>query len=146
MSESENRLILYYSFTGNTRRIAEELAQSEGGELIEFTDAKKHGNRWAFLVGCFSAMRMKGKPIAPLDVDFSAYDSVTLCSPIWAGHPPPAVNTVLGMLPKGTRLSLHFVSGGGQSAREKIVLHCRGLGLKVEAYVDTRAPAPGGGN
>lgn len=139
MPEGENRLILYYSFTGNTRRLAEELAEGEGGDLVEFTDAKKHGTRWAFLVGCPSAMRMKGKPIAPLDVDLAAYDSVTLLSPIWAGHPPPAVNTVLGLLPAGTRLSLQFVSGGGQSAREAIVLHCRKLGLKVEGYTDTRA-------
>lgn len=84
-------------------------------------------------------MRMKGKPIAPLDVDFSQYDAITVYSPIWAGHPPPATNTVLGMLPPSARLSLCFLSSGGQSAREDIVLHCRKLGLSVEGYADIRS-------
>lgn len=138
ISTEGTSLILYYSFTGKTRRLATEAQKEGGGTLVELLDAKKHGARWAYIVGCFSAMRMKGKPIAPLDVDFAAYDHVTVYSPIWAGHPPPAVNTLLGMLPRGTRLSLVFCSAGGQSAREDIVLHCRKLGLKLDGYTDIR--------
>lgn len=84
-------------------------------------------------------MRMKGRPIAPLEVDLSQYDRFTVYSPIWAGHPPPATNTLLGMLPAGAHLSLYFLSSSGRSSREDIVLHCRGLGLKVEGYTDIQS-------
>ena len=108
-------LIVYYSFTGNTKHLAMELAAEESADLLRLLDLKKPGKLKAYLMGCPAAIFGKAWPIQTLDVDLAAYERVVLMSPVWAGNVVPAVNAFLQALPAGLTLEVKLVSASGQS-------------------------------
>ncbi|GLQ56644.1 flavodoxin family protein [Devosia nitrariae] len=86
-------LVVYYSFTGNTRRVSELLAARLGADTAEFTCmAYRRGllgglrQAWDVLTG--------GRP--PIEVPASAtgrYDLVVAAGPVWAGRPAPPLRS-----------------------------------------------------
>jgi len=133
-----SELVLCYSFTGNTKHLAEVYAQENGLELCEIRTQRSLGKLAAYTSGCFKAMKGAGLPIEAPAADFSAVEAAHIFAPIWAGHPAPPMNSALALLPKGTKLSLHMVSGGGSSNQDKITERLQNMGLEVAAYEDIR--------
>lgn len=54
-----NTLIIYYSYTGNTRKYANDLAKSENADIYEIKDQKRMGIFKTYLIGCFKALSKK---------------------------------------------------------------------------------------
>ena len=133
-----NELVLYYSFTGNTKLLAEEFARENGLEAIEVRAEKKPGKFAAYTAGCFKAIKGEGMPIQAPAADLSALEAAHVFAPIWAGGIAPPMNSALALLPKGTKLTLRMVSGSGGSNQDKIVERLRNMGLEVAAYEDIR--------
>ena len=133
-----SELVLYYSFTGNTKHLAEVYAQEQGLLLCEIRTPRRLGKFAAYAAGCFKAMKGEGMPIAAPAADLSAVKAAHVFAPIWAGHPAPPMNSALALLPKGTKLSLHMVSQSGGSNQEKITERLQNMGLEVTAYEDIR--------
>jgi flavodoxin len=114
-------LIIFYSYSGKTKAIAEKLAGEKSADLTEIKDVKRPGVLKAYLAGCPAAIKGKAWPIQMLEVDMAGYDQLHLLSPVWAGNPPPAVNAVLEKLPAGKTVSVTMVSASGRSkCRERI--------------------------
>ena len=105
--------ILYYSLSGKTRSVAERDAAEMGASLFEIKEVKKRNGFTAFFPGVFQAGGMKHTPIVPPDADLGAYDEIVLMAPIWAGHPAPALNSAIDLLPEGKAVSLVCTSGRG---------------------------------
>jgi len=125
-------LIVYYSFSGNAKRLAGSLAAQLPADLIELRDAKKIGKLKAYTAGIVKSIGGKAWPVQPLDVDFALYSRVMLIAPVWAGNVPPAVNHLWDLLPAGTALEVTLVSGSGKSecrARLEKTLQERGCVL-----------------
>jgi len=114
-------LILYYSYTGHTKKIAQELAAKESYDIEEIKDIYRPGKLKAYVSGCFAAMRGKAWPIQSLEVNLAAYDRIILLSPVWAGNPPPAVHAVLQQLPAGKNLSVKMISASGESRCKQLI-------------------------
>ncbi len=133
-------IVLVYSYSGNTKRIAGGFAQKEGLPLCEIAQQKPYRKAGAYFFGCFKALRLKPAAIEPLGVNLADYDTVYLFAPTWAGHPAPAAVAVLCAMPAGRQVALTMVSGGGQSNAEAQV---RGLlakrGCTLTAYNDVKA-------
>jgi hypothetical protein len=108
-------LILYYSLSGSTKRLAQKLAEKENCDAVEIKERKKRNGFTAFFGGCPAAMSHKTSDIIPLDIDFSMYGKFILLAPIWAGHPAPPMNNMLEMIPGGKDVDVILVSGGGAS-------------------------------
>lgn len=93
-------LVVYYSRSGNTRRVAEKMAETAGADLQEIVPLKK--DRLFFAAA--KAFLCKGTKIEPPVVDFEVYDMVAVGSPVWAGKLSPPVRTFLheyaALLPK----------------------------------------------
>ena len=130
--------VLYYSFTGNTKLLAEQFAGENGLALCEVRAQKRPGKLAAYTAGCFKALKGEGMPIEALAADLSLCESAHVFAPIWAGGIAPPMNAALALLPKGTKLSLHMVSGSGSSNQDKITERLRNLGLEVASYEDIR--------
>ena len=105
--------IIYYSLSGKTRGFAEKTAAETGAELFEIREKKKRNGFTAFFPGVFQAGGLKCSEIIPPDTDLTAYDEIVIMGPIWAGHPAPAVNSAIGLLPEGKAVSLVCTSGRG---------------------------------
>ena len=114
-------LVLYYSYTGHTKKIAEELATKESHDIAEIKDIYRPGKFKAYVSGCFAAMRGKAWPIQSLEVSLASYDHIILLSPVWAGNPPPAVHAVLQQIPTGKTISVKMISGGGESKCKQLI-------------------------
>lgn len=69
-------VILYYSYSGHTKKVAEKLAHTQNADLVEIKPAKETRGALAYLVGCPRAMRRKAVPIEPIAQDLSTYDMI----------------------------------------------------------------------
>ncbi len=90
-------LVVYYSKSGNTRRVAEEIAKALGGETEEIieTGAKRSGILGFLLAGRGAIMREKSAIEAPKKRP-ADYDLIFVGSPVWGWNLVPAVRSYLG--------------------------------------------------
>ena len=87
-------LVVYYSRTGNTRFVAEKIAEQLGAETCEVVDKKKRTGRLGFFTGGYAATRKKLTDIeVPKPID--NYDFIIIGSPVWAGKITPAIRTFI---------------------------------------------------
>lgn len=80
-------LIVFYSRTGATRDVAQELAQRLNADIAEIT-CRCFG-LWplGYLRAGFDSVRGKLPPIDLPPIDFSSYDFVLVGAPIWTSYP-----------------------------------------------------------
>lgn len=52
-------IVIYYSYTGTTKMLAEEMAEKEQADLQAVEDVNRLGTLGAYTVGIFRALRMK---------------------------------------------------------------------------------------
>jgi len=135
-------VVLYYSYTGHTKKAAEKMARTNGADLVEIQTQKKKSKFVTFLVDCPRAMMRKASPLKPIAQDLQAYDLITIASPVWASYPTPAFNSIVKLLPKGKNVQLIFVSGGGSGATKRSEHGTRELvrhaGCKVVDYKELK--------
>ena len=133
-------LVIYYSYTGHTKKFSEELAVKENADLAEIKSVKRPGKLKAYTAGCFAAFGDRSWPIRPIDTDMSAYERLILLIPVWAGNPPPFVNAALAQLPEGKTIAVKMVSASGESiCRKKLEEKIRAKNGVLESYEDIKA-------
>jgi flavodoxin len=108
-------LVIYYSYSGHSKALAEQTAKKEAAAIVEVKDAQRPNIFKTFTLGCFNALLGKSWPIQPLDADLKSYKRIIVCSPIWAGNVPPAVNALIESLPGGKSVAFKLTSGSGTS-------------------------------
>ena len=137
-------VVLYYSYGGHTKNVAEKLARTQGAELVEIKTKVRRPLPLLFVYDCALALMHKTTAIEPIAQDLSGYDMITLASPVWASNPTPAFNAVVKLLPKGKNVQVVLVSGGGPGSAkrsEKATKHrIKDQGCTVVAYKDVKQP------
>lgn len=84
-------IVIYYTLLGHNRELAEEIAQKEGAEVLEFAP----GRIWRVFQFFAGKKKLKRKA---REVDISSYENVIICGPIWAGKPAAAIKFLLDAL------------------------------------------------
>lgn len=77
-------LVVYYSLSGTTRRVAETIADLLGADLDEIEDPSDRRSPLGYLRSVFEALA-KGLPAIRSRRDPRQYDLVVLGTPVWAG-------------------------------------------------------------
>ena len=114
-------LVIYYSYSGKTRKIANEIAMKEDADVVEIKDVKRIGKFRAYTSGCLAAMTSKAWPIQPIETDYAKYERLVLLAPVWAGNPPPAFHSFMEQLPADKIISVKMISASGKiSCRAKL--------------------------
>lgn len=132
-------LVLYYSYTGNSKRQAELYARENDLTLCEIRTQKPINKLQAYFVGCPKAIRGGQTAIETPACSLTSCERVHVFAPVWAGAIAPPMNSALAMLPKGAKVSLHMISGGGTSNQDKVVARLTEQGLDVVGYEDFRS-------
>ena len=133
-------LVIFYSYTGHTKKIAQQLAAGESYEITEIRDVDRPGVAKAYTAGCFNAIRGRSWPIQPLDVDLEGYERFVLLTPVWAGHTPPAANAMLERLPHGKTVAVTMVSTSGKSnCKEQVEAAIMAKGGLLESFQNIKA-------
>ena len=124
--KSRNILVVYYSRTGVTRKVAEYIAKQLGADIEEIIDMKKRSGIWGFLIGAFDALKRKETEISEIKKDPSNYDLVIVGSPMWTGNMTPAIRTYLNKY-KTDIESMAFFATSGSPNQGKIFEEIRNL-------------------
>lgn len=83
IGKNPNEVVVYFSRMGYTKKVALETANSSGAEIVEIKAKERtNGTTGFWWCGRFG-MHNWGMPIEDIDKDFSKYDKVTICTPIW---------------------------------------------------------------
>ncbi len=111
----KDRIIVYYSLGGNTRRIAEWIQQEIGGDLAEIQTVRPYTGSYDDIVDQGHAEVNRGfRPeIKPLKADFNDYRQVILGSPVWWYTLAPAMNTFLESQDWAGREVYPYATNGG---------------------------------
>lgn len=127
-------LVVYYSKTGNTERVAKDVASALHADIEKVIDKKKRKGFFAFFVSGRDAMKKRKTELGPLQKDPADYDLVVLGTPVWAWNITPAIRTYLDMNKEKLKNTAYFITAGGTPA-EKIIPSCEEVtGKKCLAY------------
>ncbi|HZK39403.1 MAG TPA: NAD(P)H-dependent oxidoreductase [Clostridia bacterium] len=134
-------LVVYYSLSGKTKKVATEQAEKESADIIEVKEKKPYSILTAFVLGAYAAKKQKTVEIEALKCDFTAYDKIILAAPIWGGFPAPPMNTVITMMPAGKDVAFVLTSGSGDSSKRaaKIKELVTKQGCRVVGYTDVKS-------
>jgi len=110
-------LIVFYSNTGNTSKLAKIIGDKLDGETLEIKDQRNRNGLIGFLRAGFDAVTSNVTIIENFNLELSEYDLVIIGTPIWAGRLTPAIRTFLignsEVLPEVAFFTTH--AGGGSS-------------------------------
>jgi len=110
------KLVVYFSQTGNTKRVAEIIAKEEKADVEEIKEVKKRytGFGWMITAGA-AAARKKKSEIREVEYDPNDYDLIYIGTPVWAGKMVPALRTYLNENKMNEKkIALFSTSGGGK--------------------------------
>ena len=110
-------LVIYYSFEGNTRLMAESMAQAIHADLLPLVPKKELESKGfsKYLWGGGQVM-MKRKPaLMPFQVNPLEYDLILIGTPVWAWTFSPPVATLLHSVDFTNKHVGLFTCHGGQN-------------------------------
>lgn len=116
MNTSKKVLIAYFSYSGNTKAVAEEIHKQIGGDLIEIVPATPYSETYNVCVAKAKAEQVaNARPaISTKIADFDQYDTVYLGYPNWWGSMPMPVATFIETYKlDGKKVAPFFTHGGG---------------------------------
>ena len=113
------KLVAYFSASGTTARVADNLAKAAGADLYEIKPAvsyTKEDLNWMNKQSR-SSVEMRDKSsrpaLADTDADIAAYDTIFIGFPIWWYIAPTIINTFLEVYDfSGKKIVLFATSGG----------------------------------
>ncbi|MFA5161913.1 MAG: flavodoxin [Elusimicrobiales bacterium] len=131
-------LVVYYSRTGYTKKVAQDLSQRLGADTEEIRDLSDRSGFIGYLKAVRAAMKEIPAENAPASAKPGNYKLLVIGTPVWAWNMTPAVRAYLemntGKLPK-----VAFFTTFGGSGHEKTVRLMEGLsGKKAEASAGFR--------
>ncbi|MBE6493981.1 MAG: flavodoxin [Methanosphaera stadtmanae] len=88
-------LVIYYSRSGNTKKIARIIKKEVNADIIEIKDKTRRVGTLGFLKGIMDSIRNQDTKIEPSFIDVSKYDLIYIGSPVWASKPAPAIIQLL---------------------------------------------------
>lgn len=111
-----NTLIVYYTRSGFTRRVAERLARMLDADIEAIRE--KHGRTGVlgFARSLFDVARGRTPAILPCRFDPARYRAVVLGSPVWVGHVSSPVRSYIAAHPGALERAALFCTQGSSGA------------------------------
>lgn len=113
------KLVVYYSFEGNTKLIGETIANSIEADLLELKPQKELSSKgFAKYFWGGSQVMMKKKPdLLPLNKNPLDYDIIFIGTPVWAWTYAPPLKTFFSNVNLSNKKIGLFSCNGGQNGK-----------------------------
>ena len=144
--------VIYYSYSGITRRVAEGIKNASGCDLVEVHTIAAYTSFTAYTKGVLRSRKGACDPIEPAEIDVSGYDLLIIGTPVWAWKPSPAINAAVKAL-RGCegKMAVVFTTCNNQPGEALPLLRKsleeRGVTVMAEIgldHEDTKNPDVGG--
>ena len=128
-------LVVYYSKTGNTEKVAKDVAAKLNADIEKITDLTDRSGVMGYLRGGRDAMKKRPTEIGPLQKNPADYDITVIGTPVWGWNMTPAVRAYITKT-KGQLKEVAFFTTAGGTKAEKIVPSMEELsGKKAYAWI-----------
>ncbi len=110
-------LVVFYTRTGTSWKVAQELAKSINADVEELVDLENRRGIIGFIKSGIDVIRKKRASLKQTDKDPSAYDLVILGTPVWASNLSTPLRTYVDDNKKLLKNIALFCTAGGSSGR-----------------------------
>ena len=111
-------LVIYYSFEGNTKLIAENIAREIDADILEIKpiDEIKTKGFMKFFWGGKQAVMNEKPELQPFDKNPNDYELIFIGTPVWAWGPAPPMKTFFDKYKfENKKIALFCCHGGGKA-------------------------------
>ena len=138
-TENSKILIAYYSYSGNTKKVAEAIQQKIGGDLFEIKTEGSYPDEYRpMTVQAKKEISENYRPKLTTKVDdMSQYDIVFIGSPNWWGTITPQVSSFLEAYDLSGKTVIPFVTHGGggkQNTFADLTAQCKGCKVNQNGW------------
>ena len=132
-------LVVYYSWGGNTAKVARRLADVLKADVEEIRETKKRRKILGLVRSGFETARKKKPQIQALDKDPGKYDLIVIGTPMWAGTFASPVRTFLDRYGDGIKKAAYVLTMGGDKEGKAFSEMSDMLGAQPAATLKMRA-------
>ena len=95
--KNSNKLIVYFSYTGNTRMIANKIKEKLNCDILEIKTVLSYSDDYDTVVNDEQNSEASNflPEIQDINIDLSKYNEIILGTPVWWYRPVPAIRTFL---------------------------------------------------
>jgi flavodoxin len=111
------KAVIFYSFEGNTKLMAETIAAAIGADLLELRPKKEIRSKgfMRYVWGGRAALMKIMPELLPFDKDVQGYDLIFIGTPVWAFTYAPPLRSFFAVHPlKDKKIAFFCCHGGGK--------------------------------
>ncbi len=114
-----NKLLVYFSFTGNTKMIAEQISKELNCNMLELRPKEKYSENYQEVVDEYQSNESDKKncELMPYSVDLNKYDTIIIGSPVWWYTITPVIRTFLKQHSLANKTVIPFATNAGWLGR-----------------------------
>lgn len=139
-AENPKILVAYYSYSGNTKEVAEAIHNNVGGDIFEIKTEGSYPEE-------YRPMTMQAKKeiqdgyrpkLTTAVADMAQYDVVFIGSPNWWGTITPQVSSFLDSYDLSGKKVIPFVTHGGGGVQDTVadmISQCKGCDVSKDGWV-----------
>jgi flavodoxin len=131
-------LVVYYSRTGTTKKVAEEISKGLKCDIEMITDNTKRGGFIGYIKCGFEGGRKRLAKINELKKKVSAYDIVIIGTPIWSWNMSSLARSFITKYGKECRQVALFCTEGGSGGEKAFAEMEKILGKKPVAELELK--------
>ena len=140
VKENPKILVAYYSYSGNTKKVALEISKNVGGDLFEIKTEGEYPQEYSAMVQQAKKEIANGyRPKLLNKVENMAqYDVIFIGSPNWWGTITPQVSSFLAAYDLDGKTVVPFVTHGGggkQNTVDDLKAQCKGCNVSDSVWV-----------
>ena len=114
----QKTLLVYYSLSGNTKKVAEEMARIGSWDVGVIQDVSRRKGTWGYIRSALETVFKINPAIDYIGNDPGAYDTVVLGSPIWLGRPAAPMRSFAHQYKGKLKNIACFCTMGGTGSKE----------------------------
>ena len=150
--ENEKKLVVYYSYTGNTQKIAESIQKKLNCDILKLEPVEPYSTDYQTVVD--EEQNNEGsnriREIKDIDKDLTKYDEIIIGTPVWWYTIAPVIRTFLKENDLTGKTIKPFATNAGWLGRtfKEIKKLCpnsevdEGMNIVFESYSDNLVTSP----
>lgn len=141
-----SKLVVYFSYTGNTRMIANRIREKLNCDVLEIKTVIPYSTDYESVVNDEQNSEASNHlpEIENINIDLSKYDEIIIGTPVWWYRPVPAIRTFLTQNDLSGKKIVPFATNAGWLGKtfKEIKLLCpnseikEGMNIVFESYSD----------